>query len=41
MHYIKTIGERDGQSLHVVVNTDIHPNRIVTLFFDRRPREKK
>lgn len=36
MHYTKAIQERDGQILHVVVNPTVQPNRIVTLFFDRR-----
>ena len=36
MHYNKAIQERDGRILHVVVNPTVQPNRIVTLFFDRR-----
>jgi hypothetical protein len=45
MHYTKTIREREGRVLRVVVNPDVHPNRIVTVFFDRRlskrgPRRK-
>lgn len=36
MHYTKAIKERDGRILHVVVNPNVQPNRIVTLFFDRR-----
>ena len=36
MHYTKTIKERDGLILHVVVNPNFQPNRIVTFFFDRR-----
>ena len=36
MHYTKAIQERDGRILHVVVNPKFQPNRIVTLFFDRR-----
>ncbi len=36
MHYTKAIKERDGRVLRVVVNTNVWPNRIVTVFFDRR-----
>lgn len=36
MHFVKAIREREGRVLHVVVNTDVQPHRIVTLFFDRR-----
>ncbi len=36
MHYTKAIKEKDGRILHVVVNPNFQPNRIVTLFFDRR-----
>jgi len=36
MHYTKTIREREGRVLRVVVNADVQPNRIVTVFFDRR-----
>ncbi len=41
IHYTKTIKEKDGQVLHVVVNPNVQPNRIVTLFFDRRLRRRK
>jgi hypothetical protein len=41
MHYAKTIRERNGRVLHVVVNTDVQPNRIVSLFFDRRLGKQK
>jgi len=36
VHYAKTIKEREGRVLHVVVNPDLQPNRVVTIFFDRR-----
>ena len=36
MHYIKDIEERDGRFLRVVVNESDEPNRIITVFFDRR-----
>jgi len=41
MHYTKTIKERDGLILHVVVNPNFQPNRIVTFFFDRRLARNK
>ncbi len=41
MHYIKAIEENEGRILRVVVNPNVDPNRIVTLFFDRRLRRKK
>ncbi|GAB4433160.1 MAG: hypothetical protein Kow0031_14710 [Anaerolineae bacterium] len=40
LHYTKAIAERDGRVLHVVVNPAVQPNRVVTLFFDRRLRRK-
>ena len=36
MHYTKAIKEASGRVLHIVVNSDVHPTRIVTVFFDRR-----
>jgi len=36
MHYTKTIRERDGRVLRVVVNADVQPNLVVTVFFDHR-----
>lgn len=36
MHYTKAIKEYGGRILHIVVNQDVQPNRIVTAFFDRR-----
>ncbi|NUM77507.1 DUF4258 domain-containing protein [candidate division KSB1 bacterium] len=41
MHYTKTIREKSGQVLHVVINPNVQPNRIVTLFFDRREGKKR
>ena len=41
MHYTKAIKERDGLILHVVVNPNFQPNRIVTFFFDRRLTRNK
>ena len=36
MHYAKAIREKHGRGLHVVVNVQAYPNRVVTVFFDRR-----
>ena len=36
VHYTKPIRERQGRQLHVVVNPTVSPQRIVTVFFDRR-----
>ncbi len=41
MHYTKAIREKEGRILHVVVDTNVQPPRIVTLFFDRRLGQKK
>jgi Domain of unknown function (DUF4258) len=41
IHYFKSIQERDGRLLHVVVNEKIRPNRVITTFFDRRLRKKR
>ena len=40
-HYTKAIEEREGRILHVIVNPNIEPNRVVTVFFDRRLKRKK
>lgn len=36
MHYIKAIPEHGGRFLRVVVNPVVKPQRVVTVFFDRR-----
>jgi len=41
MHYTKSIREREGRVLHIVMNTDVQPNKVVTLFFDRRLAKQK
>lgn len=41
LHYSKALEERGGHVMHVVVNPKIQPNRIVTLFFDRRLTRSK
>lgn len=40
-HYIKAIPGHGGRMLRVVVNENVEPNRVVTLFFDRRLRRKQ
>ena len=40
-HYTKAIEENESRVLHVVVNENAEPHRIVTVFFDRRLRRKK
>ena len=39
-HYFKLLPEREGNVLHVVVNENVEPKRIVTLFLDRRERKE-
>ncbi len=41
VHYIKPIRERQGRVLHIIVNPNVSPYRIITLFFDRRLGESK
>ncbi len=40
VHYIRAIPEHGGRYLRVVVNPAADPQRIVTVFFDRRIRRK-
>ncbi len=40
LHYTKAIKEKAGRVLRVVVNPNVQPNRVVTLFFDRRLSKK-
>ena len=40
MHYTKPIKERQGRVLHVIVNQNAEPQRIITVFFDRRLSSK-
>lgn len=35
-HFAKPIKEHDGRILHVVINADLRPQKVVTVFFDRR-----
>lgn len=38
IHYIRAIDEYGGRYFRVVVNPNVTPRRIVTLFFNRRVR---
>ncbi|MBI5650071.1 MAG: DUF4258 domain-containing protein [Chloroflexi bacterium] len=40
IHYLKPIENYDNRVLRVVVNERVRPNRIITVFFDRRMRGK-
>lgn len=41
IHYIKSIIEYEGRFLRVIVNPTRIPERIVTVFFDRRLRRSR
>lgn len=41
IHFARAISERDNRILHVVVNPEVSPHRVVTVFFDRRLKGKK
>jgi hypothetical protein len=41
LHYFKAIEENENRVLRVIVNPRIEPERVVTVFFDRRLRRKK
>jgi hypothetical protein len=41
VHYIRAVEQYEGRYLRVVVNADAKPQRIVTVFFDRRMRGSK
>lgn len=36
IHYFKSIFESENRILHVVVNPNILPKKVITVFFDRR-----
>lgn len=40
-HYFKRIPENGNRVLHVVVTLDTLPERVVTVFFDRREKVQK
>ncbi len=35
-HYLKSIPQNAGKILRVIVNPAVEPNRVITVFFDRR-----
>lgn len=41
VHYIRSIEQYGGRYLRVAVNPDVRPQRIVTVFFDRRIRRSQ
>ena len=41
MHYIKAISEYGGRFLRVVINPNVFPERIVTVFFDCRFKRRR
>ncbi len=41
VYYIKPIREGEGRVLHIIVNPNVSPYRIITLFFDRRLGKNK
>ncbi len=41
IHYFKSIDEHEGRILHVVINSHVSPQKVVTVFFDRRARRQK
>lgn len=41
IYYFKAILEHEERILHVVVNPHVIPNKVVTVFFDRKARRQK
>ena len=41
IHYFKSISEHGARILHVVVNPLVSPQKVVTVFFDRRAGRRK
>ncbi|MEK6590078.1 MAG: DUF4258 domain-containing protein [Nitrospinota bacterium] len=41
IHYFKSIPEHGERILHVVVNPHVSPQKVVTVFFDRRARRQR
>jgi hypothetical protein len=39
-HYFKKIVDYGSRNLHIVVNSSVNPNKIVTLFFDRGAKKE-
>lgn len=40
IHYYKGISEHENKILHVIKNPNVEPEKVVTVFFDRRERKK-
>ncbi len=36
VHYLKKIPQKRGKVLRVIVNPSVNPERVITVFFDRR-----
>lgn len=36
VHYLKKIPQKGGKILRVIINPTTDPNRVITVFFDRR-----
>lgn len=36
VHYLKRIPQERGKTLRVIINPSVHPEKVVTVFFDRR-----
>ena len=36
VHYLKKIPQKRGKFLRVIVNPSVNPERVITVFFDRR-----
>ena len=36
LHYLRQIPEAGGKTLRVIINPEIQPHRVITVFFDRR-----
>jgi hypothetical protein len=36
VHYLKRIPQKRGKILRVIINPTTDPNRVITVFFDRR-----
>lgn len=41
VHYFKSIKEHGDRILHVIVNPNVSPAKVVTVFFDRKARRQK
>lgn len=41
IHYFKSIPEHEGRILHVVVNPNVAPQKVITVFFDRKARRQE